>query len=143
MKISAFGHCWVLRWPWVLAVLAVALLIVRSAWALLVKSTRILAEPTSEQPELRNTLYRKMKRGRRQLTPGRMLVYRIAVVVAWQLIRFFWATCRIHSRPGFERAQAAVSESSSCWSLGSSPYWIWAARSSGSSPRSTASSSLS
>ena len=24
MKISAFGHCWVLRWPWVLAVLAVA-----------------------------------------------------------------------------------------------------------------------
>ena len=24
MKISAFGHCWVLRWPRVLAVLAVA-----------------------------------------------------------------------------------------------------------------------
>lgn len=24
MKISAFGHCWVLHWPWVLAVLAVA-----------------------------------------------------------------------------------------------------------------------
>ena len=24
MKISAFGHCWVLRWPWLLAVLAVA-----------------------------------------------------------------------------------------------------------------------
>lgn len=24
MKISAFGHCWVLRWPWVLAVLTVA-----------------------------------------------------------------------------------------------------------------------
>ena len=24
MKVSAFGHCWVLRWPWVLAVLAVA-----------------------------------------------------------------------------------------------------------------------
>ena len=24
MKISAYGHCWVLRWPWVLAVLAVA-----------------------------------------------------------------------------------------------------------------------
>ena len=22
MKISAFGHCWVLRWPWGLAVLA-------------------------------------------------------------------------------------------------------------------------
>jgi cobalt-zinc-cadmium efflux system protein len=91
----------------------VALLIVRSAWALLVKSTRLLAEREPEQPELRNTLYRKMKRGRRQLTPGRMLVYRTAVVVAWQLIRFFWATCRIHSRPGFERAQAAVRESKS------------------------------
>ena len=91
----------------------VALLIVRSAWALLVKSTRILAEPGPEQPELRNTLYRKMKRGRRQLTPGRMLVYRIAVVVAWQLVRFFWATCRIHGRPGFEQAQAAVRESKS------------------------------
>lgn len=91
----------------------VALLIVRSAWALLLKSSRILAEPGPEQPELRNTLYRKMKRGRRRLSPGRMLVYRIAVVVAWQLVRFFWATCRIHDRPGFERAQAAVRESKS------------------------------
>lgn len=26
MKINAFGHCWVARWPWVLAVLAVAAL---------------------------------------------------------------------------------------------------------------------
>ena len=48
-----------------------------------------------EQQELRNTLYRSMKRGRRELTPARMLLYRIAVVVAWQLIRFFWAACRI------------------------------------------------
>jgi lysophospholipid acyltransferase (LPLAT)-like uncharacterized protein len=93
--------------------IVVALLIVRSAWALLLKSTRILTEREPEQPELRNTLYRKMKRGRRQLTPGRMLVYRIAVVVAWQLVRFFWATCRVHRRPGFERAQAAVRESKS------------------------------
>ncbi len=35
--------------------IVVALLIVRSAWALLMKSTRILAERTPEQPELRNT----------------------------------------------------------------------------------------
>lgn len=66
-----------------------------------------------EQQELRNTLYRSMKRGRRELTPARMLAYRIAVAVAWQLIRFFWTTCRIHARPGFERAQAAVRESKS------------------------------
>jgi cobalt-zinc-cadmium efflux system protein len=107
----------------------VALLILRSAWLLLVKSGRMLLEPATgaassvaapdseadppvapEQQELRNSLYRKMKRGRRELTPGRMLVYRIAVVVAWQLVRFFWTTCRIHARPGFERAQAAVRE---------------------------------
>jgi len=66
-----------------------------------------------EQQELRNTLYRKVKRGRRQLTPARMLLYRVAVVVAWQLVRFFWATCRIHARPGFERAQQAVRDSKS------------------------------
>lgn len=66
-----------------------------------------------EQQELRNTLYRKVKRGRRQLTPARMLVYRIAVVVAWQLVRFFWATCRIQARPGLERAREAVRESKS------------------------------
>lgn len=66
-----------------------------------------------EQQELRNTLYRKVKRGRRQLTPARMLVYRIAVVVAWQLVRFFWATCRIQVRPGLERAREAVRESKS------------------------------
>jgi cobalt-zinc-cadmium efflux system protein len=93
--------------------IVVALLIVRSAWALLVKSTQLLAERRPGQPELRNTLYRRTKRGRRQLTPVRMLVYRIAVVVAWQLVRFFWATCRIHGRPGFERARAAVRESKS------------------------------
>lgn len=109
----------------------VALLILRSAWALLVKSVRMLAaddpqlESTTplagehdapvppEQQELRNTLYRKVKRGRRRLSRGRMLAYRIAVVVAWQLVRFFWGTCRIQLRPGFERAQAAVRESKS------------------------------
>jgi len=66
-----------------------------------------------EQQELRNTLYRKVKRSRRELTPARMLAYRIAVVVAWQLVRFFWTSCRIHARPGFERAQATVRESKS------------------------------
>jgi lysophospholipid acyltransferase (LPLAT)-like uncharacterized protein len=66
-----------------------------------------------EQQELRNTLYRRLKRGQRELTPARMLVYRIAVVVAWQLIRFFWTTCRIHARPGLTRAQQAVRDSKS------------------------------
>ena len=37
-----------------------------------------------EHEELRNTLYRKVKRGKRRLTRGRMLAYRIAVAVAYR-----------------------------------------------------------
>jgi lysophospholipid acyltransferase (LPLAT)-like uncharacterized protein len=71
-------------------------------------------EPATPGPqEPRNTLYRKVRGGRRRLTRGRMLVYRIAVVVAWQLVRFFWATCRVYRTPGIERARAAVRESRS------------------------------
>jgi lysophospholipid acyltransferase (LPLAT)-like uncharacterized protein len=71
-------------------------------------------EPTApEQQELRNTLYRKVTHSRRRLTRGRILVYRIAVVVAWQLVRFFWATCRVQATPGLERARTTVRESGS------------------------------
>jgi hypothetical protein len=66
-----------------------------------------------EQEQLRNTLYRKVTRGNRRLTRGRLLVYRIAVAIAWQLVRFFWATCRVQDTPGLERARAAVRESRS------------------------------
>ena len=51
--------------------------------------------PPSQPPELRNTLYRRVTRGNRRLTRGRLLLYRIAVVAAWTLVRFFWATCRV------------------------------------------------
>ena len=64
-------------------------------------------------PELRNTLYRKVTRGNRRLTRGRLLLYRFAVVVAWSLVRFFWATCRVQATPGLERARATVRESRS------------------------------
>ena len=43
-------------------------------------------EAAPEEPELRNTLYRRLTRGQRRLTRGRMLVYRIAVLVAWGLL---------------------------------------------------------
>jgi lysophospholipid acyltransferase (LPLAT)-like uncharacterized protein len=66
-----------------------------------------------EQQELRNTLYRKVTRGNRRLTRGRMLVYRIAVVLAWWLVRLFWASCRVTARPGLERARATVREARS------------------------------
>ena len=55
---------------------------------------------TEAAPEQRNTLYRKVTRGNRRLTRGRMLLYRVAVVVAWFLVRFFWATCRVQRTPG-------------------------------------------
>jgi hypothetical protein len=69
--------------------------------------------PPSQPPELRNTLYRKVTRGNRRLTRGRLLLYRVAVVVAWHLVRFFWATCRVQRTLGLERARAAVRESRS------------------------------
>ena len=53
------------------------------------------ADQQPEQRQLRNTLYRKVTRGRRRLSRGRMLVYRVAVFVAWRLIHVFWATCRV------------------------------------------------
>jgi lysophospholipid acyltransferase (LPLAT)-like uncharacterized protein len=68
----------------------------------------------SERPAVpegpRNTLYRKETRGRRRLSRGRLLVYRIAVSVAWRLARFFWSSCRIQARPGLEGARAALRE---------------------------------
>jgi lysophospholipid acyltransferase (LPLAT)-like uncharacterized protein len=69
--------------------------------------------PPSQPPELRNTLYRRVTRGNRRLTSGRLLLYRVAVVVAWSLVRFFWATCRVQRTLGLERARAAVRESRS------------------------------
>jgi len=68
---------------------------------------------SDQPPELRNTLYRKVTRGNRRLTRGRLLLYRFAVVVAWYLVRFFWATCRVQATPGLLRARTAVRESRS------------------------------
>ena len=69
--------------------------------------------PNPGQKPLRNTLYRQVTRGRRRLTRSRMLVYRVAVFVAWHLVRVFWATCRVHRVLGIERARATVRESRS------------------------------
>ena len=62
---------------------------------------------------LRNTLYRKVTKGRRQLTPARMFVYRVAVVVAWWILRLLWSTSRVTHVAGLERARAAVRDSKS------------------------------
>jgi lysophospholipid acyltransferase (LPLAT)-like uncharacterized protein len=65
-------------------------------------------EPEFEQ--LRNTLYRKVTKGKRRLTRSRLLVYRVAVFIGYWLGRALWASCRIQPALGFERARAAVRE---------------------------------
>jgi hypothetical protein len=42
-----------------------------------------------------------------------MLMYRVAVVVGWWLVRVFWATCRVHRVIGLDAARAAVFASKS------------------------------
>lgn len=60
---------------------------------------------------LTHGLYTGTTRSGRRLTATRMLVYRIAAVVAWALIRFIWSTCRITRVSGFEAARQAVRDS--------------------------------
>jgi lysophospholipid acyltransferase (LPLAT)-like uncharacterized protein len=68
--------------------------------------------PAAHEP-LRNTLYRRVTKGQRRLTPGRMLMYRVAVALGWAVIRTLWATCRVTHVSGLERARNAVRESKS------------------------------
>jgi lysophospholipid acyltransferase (LPLAT)-like uncharacterized protein len=67
---------------------------------------------TAQEP-LRNTLYRRVTKGQRRLTPGRMLMYRVAVAIGWAVIRMLWATCRVTHVSGLEAARQAVRESKS------------------------------
>jgi lysophospholipid acyltransferase (LPLAT)-like uncharacterized protein len=67
---------------------------------------------TAQEP-LRNTLYRRVTKGQRRLTPGRMLMYRVAVAIGWAVIRTLWATCRVTHVSGLEAARQAVRESKS------------------------------
>jgi hypothetical protein len=67
-------------------------------------------EPRPEQQELRNTLYRRVTRGQRRLTPARMFVYRVAVVIGWAAIRFFYRTCRVQTWVGLDEARKVVSD---------------------------------
>ncbi len=69
-----------------------------------------MSEPPETPAGPRNTLYRKESRGRRRLSRGRLLVYRVAVAIAWRLAQFFWSSCRIQARPGLTEARAALRE---------------------------------
>jgi lysophospholipid acyltransferase (LPLAT)-like uncharacterized protein len=62
---------------------------------------------------LRNTLYRKVTRSSRTMTPSRRLLYRIAVPLAIGIIRLWWKTCRIVRVEGVEHLDAALSKAPS------------------------------
>lgn len=61
-----------------------------------------------EHTPLRNTLYRRVTKGRRKLTPARLFMYRVAVAVAWSAVRLLWATCRVTHVAGLDGARQAV-----------------------------------
>jgi lysophospholipid acyltransferase (LPLAT)-like uncharacterized protein len=65
------------------------------------------------QAPLQNALYTGTTRSRRQLTSARLFLYRVAVVVAWSLIRFVWRSCRITHVSGADAARQAVRDSGS------------------------------
>ncbi|HET9694795.1 MAG TPA: DUF374 domain-containing protein, partial [Steroidobacteraceae bacterium] len=67
----------------------------------------------SAHEPLRNTLYRKVTRGQRRLTAARLLLYRVAVAIAWAAIRTLWATCRVTHVAGLDAARRAVHDSKS------------------------------
>jgi lysophospholipid acyltransferase (LPLAT)-like uncharacterized protein len=62
---------------------------------------------------LRNTLYRKLTRSGRSMTPGRRLAYRIAVPLALGILALFWRTCRVVRVVGLEHLEAALAKAPS------------------------------
>ena len=66
-----------------------------------------------ELEELRNTLYRKVTKGKRKLTPARLLMYRVAVAVGYVLGRLLWASCRMQPPIRIDAARQAVRENQS------------------------------
>ena len=68
--------------------------------------------PTGQAP-LKNALYTGTTRSRRELTRARLVMYRVAVVIAWSLVRFLWWTCRTTHVSGIDAARQAVRESKS------------------------------
>lgn len=61
-------------------------------------------------PRPRNTLYRKVTRARRRLTPTRLLLYRIGAPMAGAIIRAWWAMTRVVAVLGEGRLQQAIAD---------------------------------
>ena len=68
---------------------------------------------SEDEPGLRNTFYRKVTRSSRTMTPGRRLLYRIAIPLGVGIIRLWWRLCRIVRVDGLEHLDAALSKAPS------------------------------
>jgi lysophospholipid acyltransferase (LPLAT)-like uncharacterized protein len=62
---------------------------------------------------LRNTIYDQQTRSGRQLTPGRLFLYRLIVPVGLALVRAVWRASRVVSITGTEHITAALSRAPS------------------------------
>lgn len=61
-------------------------------------------------PQLRNTLYRKVTRAKRRLTRTRNMLYRMGAPIAGTIIRAWWAMTRVVAVLGEGRLQQAIAE---------------------------------
>ncbi len=62
---------------------------------------------------LRNTFYRKVTRPGRSMTPGRRLLYRLAVPLANSIIRAWWLACRVGEVRGAQYPDEALAKAPS------------------------------
>ena len=62
---------------------------------------------------LRNTIYQQQTRSARQLSRGRLLLYRVLVPVGRSLIRLVWGWCRVVRIDGGEHLTAALARAPS------------------------------
>ena len=88
----------------------------RAACRRLVAAAMPLAElfaASSEDGELKNTIYRTTTRSGRRMTPARRLLYRLVVPLGYGLIRLWWLGARVVRVLGVEHLEAALARAPS------------------------------
>ncbi|HEY7887662.1 MAG TPA: lysophospholipid acyltransferase family protein [Steroidobacteraceae bacterium] len=69
--------------------------------------------PEPDDGGLRNTLYRKVTRSGRSMTPARRLLYRVAAPLAVGIIRAWWLMCPVVAVRGAQHLDEALAKASS------------------------------